>query len=63
MKLFSVGFRTVAKVSVGVAAVFVTVDQGVWSSTPEAAKAWKRIRSRYLPETNEYYNSVRKITS
>ena len=51
-------FRTVARVSVGVGAVFITVDQGVWGGTSEATNTLKRIRSRYLPETNEYLNSV-----
>ncbi|KAK2185480.1 hypothetical protein NP493_235g03072, partial [Ridgeia piscesae] len=46
--------RNLLKLAVGGGAVYVTVEEGVWSSSNNSCKALDRVRTRVLPATSEY---------
>lgn len=50
--------RTATKLAIGAGAVYLTVDQGVWSSQSESSQALSKVRTKVLPETNEYWQKV-----
>jgi len=45
-------------VGVAAAAVYITLDQGIWSSASRGTEALKNLRSQVFPATNEYLNKV-----
>ena len=51
--------RNLLKLAVGGGAVYVTVEEGVWSSSNNSCKALDRVRTRVLPDTSEYIDQVR----
>lgn len=50
--------RSLAKVLIGGGAVYVTLDQGIWSSSTHGSSALQRVRKNVLPDTSEYLNKV-----
>ena len=44
--------------AVGVGAVYLTVDQGVWSSPSDSSQALDKMRTKVLPDTNYYWEKV-----
>ena len=56
--VFVINYRTAAKLAVGLGAVAVTVDQGVWSTSTDGSKALWKVRTKVLPTTNEYVQKV-----
>ncbi|KAK6184919.1 hypothetical protein SNE40_007270 [Patella caerulea] len=50
--------KVATKVAVGVGAVYVTVDQGVWGTNSQAVKAVDKVRSSVLPAANDYVKSI-----
>ncbi|XP_064596311.1 MICOS complex subunit MIC13-like [Liolophura sinensis] len=57
-KMASALLKTAAKVAIGIGAVYVTVDQGVWRDSSMGTRALNKVRNSVLPTTNEYINSV-----
>lgn len=55
--------RLLAKVLVGGGAVYITLDQGVWSTSSKGSNAVERIRTNVLPATNDYLNKVSSFCS
>jgi len=51
--------RNLLKLAVGGGAVYVTVEEGVWSSSNNSCKALDRVRTHVLPATSEYIDQVR----
>jgi hypothetical protein len=55
----SVGLvKTATKLAIGVGAVYVTLDQGVWSGSNQGSKALDNMKTRVLPAANEYLQRV-----
>ena len=51
--------RTVAKAVFAGGALYVTVDQGVWSTSPQASsKALTKVKTSVIPVTSEYIEKV-----
>ncbi|XP_052084860.1 uncharacterized protein LOC127722053 [Mytilus californianus] len=51
-------FKAVTKLAIGGAAVYVTVDQGVWKNSQQASKAAEKVRNNVLSATNEYSKQI-----
>ncbi|ELU03831.1 hypothetical protein CAPTEDRAFT_226226 [Capitella teleta] len=50
--------RTATKLAIGAGAVYITVDAGVWDSQADSNQALGKIRTKILPDTNEYWQKV-----
>ncbi|CAC5425211.1 unnamed protein product [Mytilus coruscus] len=50
--------QRVTKLAIGGAAVYVTVDQGVWKNSQQASKAAEKVRNNVLSATNEYSKQI-----
>jgi len=51
--------KTSAKITVALGAVYVTLDEGIWSNTSAlGTQALDNIRTRVFPATNQYLNKV-----
>lgn len=50
--------KTLAKVLLGGGAVYVTLDQGIWSTSTQGSNALERVRTTVLPDTSDYLNKV-----
>ena len=50
--------RNGAKLLVGAGAVYVTVNEGVWSTSESGLCAAQRLRTYVLPETTQYWDKV-----
>ena len=57
----NVNFRTSAKLAIAGGAAYVTLAEGVWSSTSEGSTALQRFRTRVIPSANEYWSKVSAI--
>ncbi|KAK3575961.1 hypothetical protein CHS0354_019280 [Potamilus streckersoni] len=54
--------KTLAKLTIGVGAVYVTVDQGVWDGTGQGDSALNRVKQSVLPATSEYLQKVPSVS-
>ncbi len=52
-------FRTATKLAIGVGAVYVTLDQGVWSTSKQSSKALHKVRNDVLPTASNYLEKVK----
>ena len=50
--------RNAAKLLLGAGAVYVTVNEGVWSTSESGLCAAQRLRTYVLPETTQYWDKV-----
>ena len=50
--------RNGMKLLVGTGAVYVTVNEGVWSTSESGLNAAQRLRTYVLPETTQYWDKV-----
>ena len=50
--------RNGMKVLLGAGAMYVTVNEGVWSTSESGLYAGQRLRTYVLPETTQYWDKV-----
>jgi len=50
--------RNGVKVLLGTGAVYLTVNEGVWSTSESGLNAAQRLRTYVLPETTQYWDKV-----
>jgi len=50
--------RNGIKVLLGTGAVYLTVNEGVWSTSESGLNAAQRLRTYVLPETTQYWDKV-----
>jgi len=50
--------RNGVKMILGAGAVYVTVNEGVWSTSESGLNAAQRLRTYVLPETTQYWDKV-----
>merc|ERR1740131_389672 len=54
--------KTSVKLGVGVGAVYLTLDQGVWSNSQQSSYALQRFKTKVVPATSDYLSQVPSIT-
>ncbi|KAL3885518.1 hypothetical protein ACJMK2_025571 [Sinanodonta woodiana] len=54
--------KTLAKLTIGVGAVYVTVDQGVWDGIRQGDSALNKVKQSVLPATSEYWQKVPSVS-
>jgi len=50
--------RNGVKMVLGAGAVYVTVNEGIWSTSESGLNAAQRLRTYVLPETTQYWDKV-----
>ncbi|KAL5019519.1 hypothetical protein ScPMuIL_002411 [Solemya velum] len=50
--------KSLVKVGLGAGAVYVTVDQGIWTNSHQGSEALSKVKDSVLPAANEYANKV-----
>ena len=50
--------RNGVKVVLGAGAVYITVKEGIWSTSESGLNAAQRLRTYVLPETSQYWDKV-----
>jgi len=53
--------RNGIKILLGTGAVYVTVNEGVWSTSERGLSAAQRLRTYVLPETTQYWDKVKSM--
>ncbi|KAI0231340.1 hypothetical protein LSAT2_018324 [Lamellibrachia satsuma] len=54
--------KSLTKLVIGAGAVYVTVEEGVWSTSRNSCKALDRVRTSVLPATSEYINQAPSVS-
>jgi hypothetical protein len=54
--------KNTVKVLIGAGAVYITLSEGIWSTSADGSEAAKRLRTSVLPATDQYLEKMPSAT-